>query len=154
MPDCSRTSLRTNSKSASLIFMSSSRRLRLELGGVGEPPVAQPADDLAGDLLERHHLIGEPSLGHRARHAPDHRTRLILGDDLTPGGADALAALQAIVAHAGHDYRQDVLPAGFRERAEQYIDRRSAGILVRLLVDAQTQSHRLTLDQQMEIAWG
>ena len=67
-------------------------------------------------------LVGQLGLDDRARHAVDGAGRLGLGQDAAAAGAHLVRAVEAVLAHAGHDDEQEALAEELRRR------RRSSGL--------------------------
>src|SRR5437588_7775865 len=66
------------------------------------------ADDLMAEVGERQNLINESRFGHKSGHPPNDRGRLVLNEDLPTRIAYLLAAVEAVLTHAGHHHCEHV----------------------------------------------
>ena len=94
------------------------------------------ASDLAGQVIERIGSISQPRGVYQAGHPPDYAGRFVLHEHVPAGIADALAAPQPVLAHAGEHDGERPRPVGLRHGPEEHIDRRPAGVFERPLVQA------------------
>src|SRR6185312_3767154 len=100
-------------------------------GRIGEAPAlagdvhgVRERENLAGDALQRHDVIGRPERDRLAGHSPNHTRRLVLGDRPAAAVAHLLQPSRAVLAHSREQQADGVAAGALCHRAEQHIDRR------------------------------
>src|ERR1700692_3139287 len=128
-------------------------RVLLHLDGVREMPGQRSsAYHLGPYAIQRVHLICKLGGDDISRHPPDHRGRLILDDHLSSFFPYHRRPPSAVGSHAGEENRQCRRPVTSRDRAEQNVRRRTAGIFLRVLIEAQDKFHPLAAHRHVMVA--
>ena len=121
--------------------------------GSGRHP-ANGADDGAGHLFERDHLVYNAQLYRGARHPVNHAGALVFRKGLSACGLDGFHADGAVAPHAGEQHAGKPSPCGLGGRPEKDVHRRSAVVNGRRLRKPRAITCRRSHNCEVEIARG